>query len=301
MIYTGILFAILSPAVYSVVNYFDKFFLERYRIEPVVIAIFSGFIALCTSLVLIVIFGFHLFSFSVTLAIIFSGLLTEFYILPYFKALFLEDASTIIPLTQFVPLFVILGDLFILGEKMTNTQYIGACLIIISGLALSLERVNTRVFRLRKSFWYMMVACLFIALAILFFKFGVGNQNFWYILPYEGMGIFLGAVCLLLLPQYKRMFVKYNKKLPTHVYGLMVINEALFITARYFSFFALSLVSASIVGALAGTQPLFVLIYGVILSLWFPFILKEVITKRTFIIKLTSVIFILIGVILLTF
>jgi len=296
----GVIFAILSPAVYSIVNYFDKFFLVRFKLEPVIIAIFSGFIALCTSILLVFIFGLHFFSFTVTVAIIISGLLTELYILPYFKALSLEDASSVIPLMQFVPLFILIGDYFILGEKLTVYQYIGAGLIIASGIVLSLERSKTYFFKPRKAFWYMLIACIIIALALLFFKFGVGIQNFWYILPYEGLGIFFGAVGLLLFPQYNRLFVTHIKKIPKNAFGLMVMNEALFITARYCSFYALSLVSASIVGALSGTQPLFVLLYGIILSVWFPFILKEVITKETIVLKLISIVVLFIGVILLS-
>src|SRR5260221_3486221 len=107
--YFGIIFAILSPAIYAIVNYFDKFFLEKFKIEPIVISIYSGIFALLTSLIIILIFGLHFFSFSVTLAIILSGIMTELYILPYFKALALEDVSTVMPLAQLVPLFIIVG------------------------------------------------------------------------------------------------------------------------------------------------------------------------------------------------
>ena len=296
----GVIFAIISPAIYSIVNYFDKFFLEKLKLEPPVMAIFSGIIALLVSIILILIFGFHIFSFSVALAIIISGILTELYIFPYFQALSLEDASSVIPLAEFVPLFILIGDAFILGETLTVKQYIGAGLIIISGLLLSLERVNTYFIRPRKAFWYMMIAGMFIALATLFFKYGVGEQNFWYILPYEGIGIFIGSLLFLVNPTHYQLFVKRLKKLKKHVYSLMIINEMLFILARYCSFFALSFVSASMVGILAGIQPLFVLIYGVILSLWFPSILKEVITKKTLTMKIAAIVVIFIGIILIS-
>lgn len=148
----GIFFAILSPAIYSIVNYFDKFFLEKFKIEPIVIAIFSGIIALLTSFILILFFGFHLFSISVVTSIIISGVMTELYILPYFKALSLEDASTVIPLVQFVPLFIILGDAFILDETLTLIQYLGALIILLSGLVISLEKANFYFFDQEKLF-----------------------------------------------------------------------------------------------------------------------------------------------------
>lgn len=291
----GILFAILSPAVYSLVNYFDKFFLEKLHLQPLVIVIFSGIIAFFISILLLIIFGIHLLPFFITLAIIFSGIMTELYMLPYFKALSLEDASTIVPLFQFQPVFILIGDALFLGEKLTTLQYIGAFFIIFSGLLLSLERVSMYVVRPRKAFWYMLLSCLLVAISVLLFKYGVEAKNFWYILPYEGIGIFIGALLLALVTQKSTFFFKEIRRLSIRIYGLMFVNELLFISARYFSFFALSLLSASLVGILGGFQPLFVLIYGVILSLWFPFILKETISKKTFGIKVFAIIMILIG------
>jgi len=294
--FLGIIFAILSPAIYAIVNYFDKFFLERYNISPVVITIYSGIIAFTTSIILILLFGLHFFSLQVTIAILFSGVLTELYILPYFAALSLEDASTVMPLVQFVPLFVIIGDAYILGEKLSTTQYLGAGLIIFSGLLLSIERVNLYFIRPRKAFWYMLTACLYIALATLLFKYAVGQQSFWTILPYEGMGIFFCALCILLWPKNLRLFKKETKKLPLKLFFLMSFNEAIFIFARYCGFFALAFISASLMGVLAGLQPLFVLFYGLLLSILFPKLLKEVFSKKTFFFKLSAILLTIVGV-----
>lgn len=145
----------------------------------------------------------------------------------------------------------------------------------------------------------MIISCMLVALATLFFKYGIGLENFWYVLPYEGFGIFIGAIILLLFPRNYKLVHEFTKKLPKKVYSLMVVNEILFISARYFGFFALSLLTASMVGILAGLQPLFVLIYGIILSLWFPSILKEVINKKILTLKLVAIIFIIIGTVLL--
>ncbi len=295
----GIFFAVVSPAIYALVNYIDKFLLEKFEIPSLILAVYSGTIAFLVSILLIFIIGLHAFAPPIIISIILSGFFTELCLLPYFKALSLDETSSVIPLFQFVPVFVIIGDALILGESLTYLQYVGSALIIISGLLLSIQKNKKNLFRPRKALWFMLLSCVFAAFSILFFKFGVTVQNFWQILPYEGFGIALCAVCLLFLPNNFRLLKKQTKRLPRQAFFLMSIDEAVYILSRYTGFFALSLISASLVSVLAGLQPLFVLIYGIILSLFFPYILKEVIAKKTLTLKLISIIMIVFGAILL--
>ncbi|HUD44885.1 MAG TPA: EamA family transporter [Patescibacteria group bacterium] len=296
----GIFFALLSPAIYAVVNYIDKFLLDKYDIPALVLTVYSGTIALLVSILLIIIFGLHIFPLAVIMVIILSGVFTQLVMLPYFKALSLEDTSTVIPLFQFVPVFVIIGDTLILGEKMTGLQYGGAILVILAGILLSIKKTKNNIFKPRKAFGYMMLACLFSALSLLLFKYGISVQNFWQILPYEGMGIALCTVCLLFLPGKFKLLKKETNRLPKKVFLLMSIDEAVYIVSRYTGFFALAFISASLVSVLGSTQPLFVLLYGTILSLFFPFILKEKITKQLFTMKLVAVVLTVLGVALIS-
>lgn len=297
----GVFFAILSPAAYAVTNYFDKFFLEKYNIRPLVLAIYSGIVAFLASIILIFIIGFHSFPITVIFSTIFSGFFIELYLLPYFKAMSLEDASTVVPLMQLYPLYVIVGDAIILGETLSILQYIGGFLIVLSGLVIAADKIDSYIIRPRKAFWYIQLSNLSLAAATLLFKHGVGDQDFWKILPYEGFGVFLCAVLIFVLPgKNLKTFKHQTSELKKKVFLLMFANEIVYISARYFGFYALSLISASLVGILAGLQPLFVLIFGIILSVWFPYILKEITTKKTITLKLISTIVIIIGLILLS-
>lgn len=296
----GIFFAILSPAIYAIINYFDKFFLEKFKINSLILSVYSGIIALFVSIFLILVFGLHKFSLNITVAIIFSGFLIELYLLPYFRALSLDDASTIVPLMQFTPIFVMIGDAIILKEALTATQYIGAGFIIVSGVILSAKKINSYIFKPRKAFWLMILAGMCTALSVLLFKYGASNQDFWLILPYESFGIFLCSMLALFYRKNYKIFITQTKNLKKSAFLLMFLNEGIYILARYLGLFALSLISASLVSVLAGIQPFFALMYGVILSLWFPFILKEVITKKNLLLKISAIMVIIVGIILIT-
>lgn len=290
----GIFFSVLSPAIYGINNYIDKFFLEKYEIKPTVITIYSGLFGLLAGLIVLLFTGFYPTDVRSILIIIASGFLTNLYVLPYFKALSTDETSRVVPLFQLTPIFVLILSYFLLGELLHVSQYIGSFFIIVGSFIISLEKFDKKIFKIRPAFWFMMLSSFLFAVSMILYKFGVDSIPFWHTLPYEGLGMLAGA--LLVFFWNRKIFIKETKKFPKKVYVLMSINEGIFIAARYTGYFALSLVSASIVNVLGGFQPLFVLVYGIILSLWLPKILKEVITKKAIGIKVFAIVLILIGV-----
>lgn len=291
----GIFFSILSPAIYGINNFIDKLILEKYEISPIVITVYSGFFGFLAGLFILAFTGFYITDYKSIAIILASGFLTNIYLIPYFKALSQDETSRVIPLFQFVPIFVLVLSFFLLGEKLNTKQYIGCAVIIASSFFLSLKKFDIKIFKLRATFWYMMLSSFLFAVSVILYKFGVQEIPFWNTLPYEGLGMALGSLSILIYRNNKKIFMNETKKFPKKIFAWMSINEGVFVLSRYTAYFALSLVAASIVNVLGGFQPFFVLIYGIILSLWFPQIIKEVVTKRTVGIKVVAVIGIFIG------
>lgn len=296
----GIFFAIFSPALYSISNFIDKFLLEKYRLHPTVITMYSGCIAFLTGIIIAFFTGFGSLDVGTAGILVVSGMLTLFYMLPYFKALSLDEASRIVPLFQLTPVIVLVLSNIFLQESFSIKQYIGAASIIIASLLLSVEKISFKIFALRKAFWYMLFASFLYALSIILFKVGLNAEiNFWKALPYEGTGIAIAAVVVSLLPGNKKIILKTTKKLPRKVFAYMALNEGIFILSRYIGFFALTLISVSLLSIINGLQPLFLFIYGIMLSLFFPHIVKESLKKHTLILKSVAMVGILIGIVLL--
>jgi drug/metabolite transporter (DMT)-like permease len=297
----GIFFSILSSALYGANNCFDKFVLEKYEIHPTVISIYSGIMAFAVGLIVFAFTGLYSADFKSIIIILASGFLTGIYVLPYFKALSKDEASRVVPLFQFVPVFILVLSYFVFKEALHFPQYIGAGAIIGGSFLLSLKKFDRQIFKIRPAFWYMILSSFIFAVSVILYKFGVEEIPFWNTLPLEGLGIFLGALVIWLYKNNKRMFLKETRKFPKKVFVLISINEVLYIASRYTAYFALSLISASIANLLAGLQPFFVLIYGIILSLWFPRVLKEAMSERALLQKMTSMIMIFIGLYLIFF
>src|SRR3989344_5308950 len=104
----GIIFAILSAAIFGVTNYVDKFLLEKHNISPAVITIYSGMFALIAGLIILLIKGFYPIDLKTLLILLTSGFLTAIYLLPYYKALTFDETSLVIPLLQTYPVFVLI-------------------------------------------------------------------------------------------------------------------------------------------------------------------------------------------------
>jgi len=291
----GIFFSILSPAIYGVNNFIDKLILEKYKISPIVITVYSGFFGFLAGLFILVFTGFYNADYKSIAIILASGFLGNIYLIPYFKALSQDETSRVVPLFQFVPIFVLVLSFFLLGEKLTTKQYVGCIAIICSSFFLSLQKSEMQILKLRPAFWYMLLSSFLFSFSIVLYKFGVQEIPFWNTLPYEGFGMVLGALSILLYRNNGKIFLSETKKFPKKIFVWMSINEGVFVLSRYTAYFALSLVAASIVNVLGGIQSFFVLIYGIVLSLWFPHIIKEIITKQTVGIKVASIVGIFIG------
>lgn len=295
----GVFFAILSQALYGINNYIDKFFLEKYKITPPVISIYTGIFGLITGIIVLFLTGFYPTDFKSVLIILASGFLANLYVLPYFKALSTDETSRVIPLFQFIPVFVLILSFFVLGETLQIKQYIGAAIIILASFIISLKKFDKTIFKFRPAFWYMLLSSFLFSLSVILYKFGLDTIPFWNTLPYEGVGMALGALTIFLYKNNKSLFVKQTKGFSKKVFAVMTVNESFHIGSRYTAYFALSLISASLVNVLGGVGPFFVLMYGVILSLWFPNVLKEVITKEVVGAKLLSIVGMFIGLVLI--
>lgn len=291
----GVIFAILSAAIFGVTNYIDKFLLEKHSISPTIMTIYSGLFAFVAGLIILLITGFYPIDLKSLLILLTSGFLTAIYLLPYYKALTFDETSLVVPLLQTYPVFVLILGSMLLGETLSYSQYFGSFLIILAGVLLSAKSTKGNIFKLRKSFFYIMLSSFLFAVAQILYKFGVTEIPFWNTLPFEGFGIAIGALAVFLFRNNKEIFKKETKRFKKQVLLFIGINEFFYILARYTGYFAISLISVGLVSVLAGFQPLFTLIYGIILSLWFPYIVKEVITKKTLGLKLASILMIILG------
>ncbi len=291
-----IYFALASAAFYSVTNFIEKFLVEKRIKDPLLITIFSGLTSLILGIIILAFKGFHIIAMDQLILILISGIFLDFYLIPYFKALALDDASKVVPLLQFSPIFVLVLSYIFLDEALTGKQLLGFALIIVSGFVLGAERIEKGIFTSGKSFWFMILASFLFSITGVLFKFVVITQDFWLTLAYESIGMGIGAFILLLRPAYRSSFRREIKKIKLDTSALLSVNQCFSVLAQLAISYAFFLAPAALVSAIGGVQSFFVLLFGLILSIWFPRIIREKTDKITIVTKVISIFFIFIGV-----
>lgn len=294
---TWIIFSILAALVWAVVNTADKFVLTKLVKNPIIPVMIMGLVGLLIGAVIYFTRGFSELSyFNIFLALIaaFFYVLT---IMLYFQAAKLEEISRVVPLAYLTPLFILIFATFFLDERLTFIKIIG--ILLLTGGAILISFKNSLKFSFGKAFWLMVMSAITLAINSVITKYLLGYADYWTIFAYtRGIGLIIALIPFFYLNFSDLMnIVKENGK---KTIGLILFNESFRQAGGLFITIAISLGSVTLVNALASLQPFFVLVFMVILSIFYPHILKEEIGKSALIVKIIAILLIFIGAVLIT-
>ena len=291
-----VLFSILATLVWAIVNTVDKYVLTKLVRKPVILLMILGIIGLIASFLVYLFHGFSYLSyFNISLALV-AGILYIIGILFYFKAVKIEEISRVIPLLYLSPLFVSILAAIFLGEIFTPIKYLGIFLLIIGAIFISSK--NSIKISFGKAFWFMVLASLVFSVNAVITKYLLGFVDFWTIFSYIRIGAFFALIPIFFFSFKDLIFAvrRYGKK------AIIVIslNEILALVGVILITIAMERGYVTLVNAISSIQPFFVLLIAVILSIFYPKILKEEIGKSTVLLKLIAITLMFVGVILIT-
>ena len=293
-----IFFTISASALYAGSNFFDKFLIEKRVRDPMILAILGGFLTCLVGLVVLVFKGFPAISSGQLIYMLIAGALFELALVPWYKAISLDDVSRVAPIFQTIPVLVLIMSYLFLGERLLGGQLFGFVFILIGGYLLSAEKLGQQIFKMRRALWWALLSSLLFAIPLVLFKFVSLDQGFWDSLAYEFIGAGIGGVILILFVIFSKRagFKQEVIEKGLKSWSLIGVNEIIYVFARMLNFYAIALASVSLVTVLGGFQPFFLLGFGLILSRWFPGIVKEDTQKSTVVLKLVAVVLIFVGV-----
>jgi drug/metabolite transporter (DMT)-like permease len=293
------LLTLVAPAMWALSNHFDKFIVSRYFNDASLGAmmVFSGLIGFA---VLPVAYFFQEGAFSLDISavtvLIFNGTLYLTAVLMYLLALRTSDTATVVPIFQIIPVLTYILAFFVLGETLSTEQLLGGALIIIGAFSISIELGSGRGLRWRRDILGLMfLSSLIFSLQFVLFKAYAVDVSFWNAMFWESAGFALTGVLLLLFhSSFRRDFLSVfvsGGLAP----GLHVVGEACNITAKIVFNYVSLLVPITIAWAGVGFQPLFVLAFSVILTLFLPQVGRENVLGKHLVHKAASVAVMLIG------
>ncbi len=285
-----ILFALLAAITWAIINTIDKLILTKYVKNPII-----PLVVLCIINILagIVVYYAHGFSRLSIFGLIIALLGGTFYLLGalfYFKAVKLEEISRVVALFSFTPLVVAILAYIFLGESFNAYTYLGIILIVLGAYLISTNNF-TRI-RSVKTLGFVLLATLSFSILYIITKYLLNYADFWTV-----FGIIRISIIIPLIPLYI-MYFKPLKELfnrPKLFVGL-TMNESFNLVGTFFVTLAISLGPVTLVDTMVETQPFFNLLIAVILSIFYPYILKEEISASTVFIKFVAIVLMFVGV-----
>jgi drug/metabolite transporter (DMT)-like permease len=297
-----LIYAFSGPVLWALSTHIDKYLVERY-FKHGSVAVLMVFTAIIGALALPFIWLFQpgvvaldIHSMAV---IAVSGILYMGAIYFYLQALQTEEASTVAPFFQAAGIFGLILGYFVLGEKLSLWQIIGALLIIAGSIILSL-RLGQGTSRVKTRLVFLMLACaLAIALSSLIFKFFAVRDEFWTTTFWNFAGQALFGMILMLVAANRRQFIKMMRANTGAVLSVNGANELINLGGNLGVRYTLMFAPLGIVQAISSTTSFFVLFFGVVLSLFFPKLGREEIGFASLMQKIIATALVVAGVLLI--
>ena len=295
---TWIIFALIAPALWAITNLFDSKLRNFHIKDEFVLTTFAGFIGLLAFL-FVPIYGISFPGIWIFIVSMIAGVLYIYTMIPYFKALSLEDTSTVIMLWYITPVLIPFFARFFLNENLFFIQYVGFAFILLGGLLISIKRNALKKIHLSKALFMMLASGIMLDIYYLLEKYIYQNQPFWNGFMWIRLGSFIGALTILAIPKYRKSFIQMKNNLNFKSFRLIFGGELLNLIALVSIGFALSLGSVSLVTSLTNFQPLFLLVFIVLLSKFFPKLYQEKLSKKIIFVKIIAVALLIFGLYLI--
>lgn len=296
--------ALLGAAIFATCNHIDKYVLTKYcaHHSPITLLIYSSLIGIFVAPIIGVIYFRLLWNIDTIhiFLLIGSGVAYLLGLLPYLFALDDDDASLVIPTFQTIPIFsFILGYLF-LHEQLSLSQVLGGAIVLLGAVGLNIDMSpQSRRFKW-KIFILMLIASFLFASNYFLFKLGLGETNYWAGMFWVYIGFIIPALVLLSIRRYRKSFTVMLYNDGVKVISLNFINEMLNTLGVFVINYSLLLAPIALANIISnGVQPVFVLIFGFILTLFFPKISQENFSKPILLQKLIFIGIVVLGVIVL--
>lgn len=292
--------ALCGAAIHAVANFIDKYILEKEITDYKVIPIYTAIVSFAFGLIFWALAGYPLLSLRDGIIIVSTGIISAWALIFYFKALSVEETSTVIILFQMTPVITLILAFLLLKESVNATQFVGFLCVLTATTLISFKKKGARK-TFSSAFFYIILFDLLQAISALLIKYTLNFNSFKTIVSWESLGLTLGGISIyLVIPSIRKSFHHSLRTIKKRVISIIALNDLLFIFGKLFFFFAFSKGTVSLVKVLESTQVFFGILYGALLNLTYPLIFKEKITRQTLTKKLIAGLLLLEGIILLS-
>lgn len=288
-------YAFLAFFVFALSSILDGLAIKKFIGNPERYLFYSTFIqGLCGAIAIFLLFNTTFHGWFFLFICFITGLFYVYGLLPYMKALKFEEVSRISPLWNLEPIFVLIASIILLNLNLIRTQYIGIAFLILGSFLIS-TKIEKRVFRLSKGFWYMVLTNLILTGFFVGTEYLFKNYDYWSAFAYIQLGILFASLTLIFFKDYGREGIAKLKSI--NLWGKIIILSVgvLSIAAVGLRNMAIKLSHAALISSLAGFESIIVLALVLFISIRHPSFLNEEINKKIIIQKVIAIALLIIG------
>jgi transporter family protein len=288
-----LIFVIIGHFFWATNGIIAKILLTKYVNNIFVYTIFIGLVSFLP--VFVVPFKpITLPNLSLLITSLIAGMLYVYAIIPYLKALSIEEVSRVMPIWRFVPLFVLILSILFLGEQLTNYELIAFFILVLGGLLISIHKTKD-TFKISKAFYFMLLSCFLFSIYNILAKWIYNHVPYYDGFILIRIGSVLGALMLLLVTSLRSKFIRTFSQMPTKIKQVALVVGIFNVSGHVFLNLALFMAPVSLVTASGGVNSIIVLLLTLLLSHKYPHILKENFTKPVLLQKSVAIFLIIIG------
>ncbi|RJQ14634.1 DMT family transporter [Candidatus Parcubacteria bacterium] len=291
------LIALLAYFLLSITGVIDKILVSGAIKSPKALVFFISILSLALFLIAplvgLVWVGFNQFIIAVVAGAIFSLAL-----LSYFKAAKDQEISRVIPgIAGFAPIFTLIFSVNFLGDTFSWIQLLAFVFLVVGGVLITFERNAMQTENMRHLFGVVLAALLF-SISFILAKAVYNMQPFWSGFMWMRLGGGIFVLLFLLKREWRKEIFSQARQSPVSGKTLFFSGQAVSSIAFILQNFAFSLGPVALVNALESTRHFFILLLTVILSKFYPNILREVVGKGAIIYKVFAIGLIMTGLFL---
>jgi len=293
---TWVIYSLIAAIATAVIGILDKMVLAKWMTKPTGSFFVFSVIETASGVIALALLGWPRLNGGQMSIALLSGAAFAAASLCYFEAVKVEEISRVGPLFSLSPIFVAVFAAVFLGEVFTVRQYLGVLLLTGGAFLLSLK--SLRDWRFGRGLWWMLLGVGLISAGAVASKYLLDTSRPWTVFAYTKLGTIIIALPLL-VPGYRSLAESVRGSGP-RVLVYSGLSEGLTSITTIFFLLAASTGYITLVNALIGTQPFFLLFLTVLLSAYWPKILQEEISRRLILRKAVAIAGIFAGIWLVT-
>jgi uncharacterized membrane protein len=296
-----IIFSLIGTIFFSAAGVMEKLILGSYTENCKALLVCQVLVSQLFSISVFIIIGAN-FIYPESVFALIAGFLQILPTIFYLKALQIEEVSKVTALENLYPIFIFIGSVILLGEKLEPRACVGGLLLFVGSFLISFQRnsPNGRAsfLTLSSAIKPLILYWILTALYYISIKYILISTDEWNLYIWSSLGNLVAIIPLLGIQSIRYEVKKFFEK-GNFVVFTLISTESLMFLGIIFSIFACSTGSITLVSSIGALQPILTLLLVLAASIFIPGLakkLEENIEWNSLVHKSISFIFVLVGI-----